>query len=174
MLTDEAAVEVIRSTVSGLRQTDALNAIEIGGMSYSLCPAQISWAKRLALGAFDYFRVDNLVFRQIVPPSEIATIDVPQMAVPYSSGQRSVWRWLELPWEYPVSYNAIVGTNFPALKGGAILEASRWEEEYWEMFVGDVASEQAENPLIVGISILLGYDPSLEPALTIPLEKRNL
>lgn len=139
--------------------------------SFTLRKVHASWAKSLMLGTVDYYNAADFDACQIVPDEEHCTIDVPNLSAPWSASSEPIWQWLHEPWQYAVSATSNVATNLEALRGARITQATRWEEDYWEMFAGsdDVSQDDAR---IVPLGCLLAADPSLSPALELEIGKR--
>ena len=72
--------------------------------------------------------------------------------------------WLKSPWNYPIPKRSIAITNLDALKGKAIAEAARWEENEWELFAGAGPDVDKADVRIVPLGTLIGADSSLEAA----------
>ena len=58
------------------------------------------------LGAFDYYQKREIPALQIVPDTAHWTIDVPDMAAPWSATREPIWRWQREAWTYPVPKEA--------------------------------------------------------------------
>ena len=114
----------------------------------------------MMLGAFDYFKTEDLTAYQIFPSHDHWTIDVPDMSQPWSAASAPAWAWLYQPWALPVPSSSIAVTNFAALRGGRVTEVARWEPDQWEAFAGS-APEAEEDARIVPIGTLIGADESL-------------
>jgi hypothetical protein len=93
------------------------------------------------------------------------------MTGPWNTVTARAWRWLHEPWMYPVPINSVVITDLAALRGSRIVEATRWEEDEWEMF-SEAGPEIPKDQLrVVPIGILLTADASLAPILDLQLGK---
>jgi hypothetical protein len=93
------------------------------------------------------------------------TIDVPDMAIPWSPQSAPLWQWLKEPWAFSVPSDSEAVTDLDALRGFAVTEACRWEENYWELFAGAGPDVPEEEKRVVGLGMLLAADPSLAPVL---------
>jgi hypothetical protein len=155
----------------GAQVGDAANELyTIDGLgSFTLRRAHESWARQLLLGAFDYYRPDNVTAYQIVPDSDHHTVDVPDMRSEWSAASEPVWRWLSEPWPYSFPEDANVTTNLAALRGKRVTEVSRWDDG-WEMFAGPGNEVTQRDMRVVPISCLVGPDPSLAPALELAVD----
>ena len=128
-----------------------------------------SWAKTLMLGALDFYQKPEVAALQIVPDKEHWTVDVPNMTTAWSPDVSPVWRWLKEPWSYRVPASSHATTDLDALRGAAVTEACRWEEDYWELFAGAGPEIQDEQKRVVPLGTLLGADPSLLPVIDLPV-----
>lgn len=138
-----------------------------GHGGFSLRRVDSSWVPMLLLGACDYYQTDDVPAWQLVPPVERMTIDVPDMGSPWDPEREPVWRWLQEPWPHPVPDNATVTTSLAALRGQRVTEVTRWDDG-WEMFPD--GSDVPESALrVVPLGVFLGYDPTLEAALDVPV-----
>jgi hypothetical protein len=137
--------------------------------SFTFRHAHPSWAIALVLGALDYYQKPEIAALQIVPDKEHWTVDVPNMSTAWSPDVSPVWRWLKEPWSYRVPASSYAVTDLDALRGAAVTEACRWEEDYWELFAGAGPEVPAEQRRVVPLGTLLGADPSLLPVLDLPV-----
>lgn len=126
-----------------------------------------SWTAQLLLGALDYHQTDEVPALQLVADADHWTLDIPQMQRPFDPQQEPVWRWLTEAWTHPVPTTSEVATDLNALRGQTITVASRWEDDYWEMFTVPVEEVQEENTRIVPVGWLLSADATLLPALSL-------
>jgi uncharacterized protein DUF4262 len=160
--------DVIKSVIRGLTspldwETRRIDAESLG--TFSLRKVHTSWATALMLGAFDYYRGKPIEAYQIVPDEAHWTIDVPNLAQPWSPSQAPGWRWLKEEWTYPVPKNSAALTDLNALRGGRITEVMRWEEDQWEIFAGVGPDIPESERRVVPLGVLLATDASLLPAL---------
>jgi hypothetical protein len=137
--------------------------------SFTLRAVHDSWARSLMLGAFDYYKGASIVAWQIVPDDGHRTIDVPDLAREQSADAEPAWRWLAEPWPYavPEASNAMVDPA--ALRGARITEATRWEEDYWELFAVPGPDVERDDARLVPLGTLLATDPSLSPILDLEI-----
>jgi hypothetical protein len=133
--------------------------------SFSFRPCDPSWVSLLMLGATDFYQREDIAALQIVPDDEHITIDVPDMAIPWSAETAPIWRWLKEPWTYSVPSDSEAVTDLDALRGFAVTEACRWEENYWELFATASPEVPKEDMRVVGLGMLLAADSSLTPIL---------
>lgn len=136
---------------------------------FTLGEVHPSWSQRLMLGVLDFYNCKSFRALQVLPPSEQRTIDTADMSKPFSPSEHPVWQWFEAPWPYPVSSSSRVITNHDALKGYAVTELVRWEDDGWEMFCGPAPEIPEEDMVVVPLAILLAFDPTLEAALSLPI-----
>jgi hypothetical protein len=133
--------------------------------NFSLRPVDISWAKGLMLGAFDFFATETIEARQIVPDQSHWTIEIPDLSLPWSANAAPGWQWMRQEWTFPVPPKSVAITNLDALRGGRVTEVMRWEEDEWEIFAGAGPDTTESERRVVPLSILLAADPSLVPAV---------
>lgn len=143
---------------------------EVSGLgSFTLREVHSSWATELMLGAFDYYQRRDIPALQIVPDKAHWTIDVPDMSVQWSATTEPVWRWLKEPWTYPVPEDATATTDLAALRGERVTEAMRWEEDDWEIFVGDGPNIPKDELRVVPLGSLIGADESVVPVVNLAI-----
>lgn len=131
---------------------------------FTLRRAHDSWARHLLLGAFDYYRPNDVVAYQIVPDASHHTIDVPDMSKEWNAAAEPVWRYLDEPWPYPFSTDINATTNLAALRGEPVTEVTRWDDG-WEIFAGPGPNVTENEMRVVPITCLVGADPTLVPVL---------
>ncbi|WPV69685.1 DUF4262 domain-containing protein [Chitinophaga sp. LS1] len=165
---------IITSIADKIIETDnkipqSINLGELGVFSLSLVDE--SWSKLFLLGVYDILKKETVVALGIVPDQNHFTLDIPKMSVPFNVNNEPVWQWMAKEWKYNVSKESTVGTDLDALKGKAITEVTRWEDDYWEMYHGDGNEMPKDQIRVVSIGTMLGIDPSLIAAFDVPLEK---
>jgi len=119
-----------------------------------------SWREKLMLGVYDYYNVDAITAYQIIPMER--TLDIPLMSdarVPNDP----IWKWLDMDWNIDAPKNSYVITDVNALKGKAITEVAKWEDNVWEMFSEPGPDVEKENIRIVPLGTILGIDATLSP-----------
>ncbi len=136
---------------------------------FSLRKLDVSWAKTLMLGVFDYYKVKTIDAYQIIPDEAHWTIEIPDLSQPWSPESAPAWRWSYEPWTYPIPRNSVALTNLDALRGGQITEVMRWERDEWEIFAGAGPDTTEAERRIVPLGILLTADPTLLPAVDLPI-----
>ncbi len=117
----------------------------------------------MLLGAFDFYKVDNIPSLQIVPDKKHWTIDIPDLAQPWTEFSQPLWKWLNKSWDYSIPKHSTAVTNLAALRGELITEAMRWEEDQWELFAGAGPDVKKEDMREVSLGTLLASDNSLAP-----------
>lgn len=142
--------------------------------SFTLRHVDSSWAKLLLLGASDYYGRSAVDAYQIVPDALHWTIDVPNLSTPSSESSEPIWRWLHVPWQCAFPSTLHVATDLEALQGARITQATRWEDNYWEMFAGPVENLSPDRARIVPLGCLVAHDPSLKSALDLEIGQRIL
>lgn len=166
--------EIIAATVTGA--STAANwptlAIETDSLGcFSLVKVHPSWAKLLALGAFDYYNQPTLSAWQIVPDAAHHTVEVPAMVTAYDEATQPVWQWLTRKWEYPIPADSMAVTNLPVLAGVTATEVMRWQADDWEIFAGAAPDIPKTDMRIVPLGTLLGIDASLQVAVDLQVGK---
>ncbi|WP_342332531.1 DUF4262 domain-containing protein [Pedobacter sp. FW305-3-2-15-E-R2A2] len=127
--------------------------------SYYLTKVDSSWIKKLMLGVYDYYNVNEIIAYQIIP--EDRTMDTLLMSEPMIP-KDPIWKWLDINWDLDAPKNSYVITDIDSLKGKTIIELTRWEEHVWEMFSG-AGPDVSENDIrTVPLGTILGIDSTLE------------
>jgi hypothetical protein len=159
--------KVIKSVIGKLQSPVDWNTPIVADSwgTFSLRKVHTSWATALMLGAFDYYPGRSIEAYQIVPDEAHWTIDVPNLAQPWSPSQAPGWRWLKEEWKYPVPKDSVALTDLNALRGGRITEVMRWEEDQWEIFAGVGPEIPESERRAVPLGVLLDADASLLPAV---------
>jgi hypothetical protein len=139
--------------------------------TFRLFEADHSWSELMLFGVYDYYDCVTTRAWQVRPTNPVdVSIDIPNMQEPFDPGKHRVWKWLDGSWPYRVPSSTPVVTNWDAMHGFAISELMRWEEDHWEMYSGDGSQVSEGEALVVPMATLLAFDPTLEPALSIPVE----
>jgi hypothetical protein len=136
---------------------------------FSLRKVDITWAKDLMLGVFDYYQVNTIEAVQIVPDESHWTVDIPDLSQPWNPKTAPAWQWLHEKWTFPIPKNSVALTNLDALRGKRMTEVMRWEEDEWEIFAGAGPDTTEADRRVVPLGILLARDPSLLPAIQLPI-----
>ena len=139
--------------------------------TFTLRQVDPSWSATLLLGALDYYGVKAVVSLQVVPDTAHWTCDLPDLSRPRDPVVEPAWRWLTEPWGLPVPESSTAATNLSALRGCAVTEAMRWEEDRWELFAGAGPDIPREEMREVPLGTLLGADPTLSPVLGLGVGK---
>lgn len=127
--------------------------------AYYLTKIDSSWAKKMMLGVYDYYKVDEIIAYQIIPVDR--TMDIPLMSEPMIPHD-PIWKWLDINWDIDAPKNSYVITDIDSLKGKTIVELTRWEENVWEMF-SQPGPDVSENEIrTVPLGTILGIDSTLE------------
>lgn len=155
---------ILKGLNSGL-SLDSIYESESIGETLKLLEVHSSWKKKMILGVYDYYNNNNVKAFQVIPNSE-RLLDTPNMNKPWNEDD-SVWNWLDKEWNENVPKNAYSITNIEFLKGEAITEVMRWEDEYWEMFVGDSTNIPDEDVRILPIGAMIGIDESLKTTINL-------
>jgi hypothetical protein len=139
--------------------------------TFSLRHVEPSWLPLLMVGATDYYSARDVSAYQVVPDEGHSTLDIPDLTREFVATREPVWQWLSVDWTSSVSAASKAVTNLDALRGEAITEVARWEEDEWEMFAGPGANVNGDEARVVPLATLLGIDPSLEAVLDVKLGK---
>lgn len=139
---------------------ERINAFKLNpNDSLDLYNVHHSWSNELMLGAIEHD--SNMKAYQFRPPSLNGFIDVPNMELPLKSSEEPSWKWLIEKWPFQISDKLEAVTNISALKGKALTEACRWDDDEWEIFNGSGPDTPKEDLRIVSLGFLLGHDESL-------------
>jgi hypothetical protein len=163
-------VDTIHQQLGAEKKFDSVFLIA-GLGSFTLRKAHSSWVRSLLLGALDYYSVADVNAYQIVPDEAHWTIDTPDLREEWSAEAQPIWRWLHKEWSYGVPPKSTATTNLEALRGARITEATRWEEDQWEMFAGPGPEVSFEQARIVPLGTLVAADPSLSPVMNLEIGK---
>lgn len=129
---------------------------------FTLKKVDITWSEKLMLGVFDYYNVSTVNALQIIPQNEYLTIDVPDLSKKYNPSLEPIWKWLTKDWNFSIPSTSICVTDLDALQGKCIIQAIRWEENYWEIFSKLSSEIIQENTRFIPIGILLVADKANE------------
>lgn len=168
------AKQIINGIASELRTGSSWHSIKYKQDSlgeFSLRVADLSWIKKMMIGALDYYNAGDIPALQIVPDEAHWTIDIPDLSRPYGTSSEPVWQWLDRQWKYPVPENSIAITNLNALMGQPVTEVMRWENDQWEMFAGAGPDVPKNDIREVSLGTLLGADQTLFPAANLKIGK---
>ena len=122
-----------------------------------------SWRELTAFGVGDFYNDNTIKIYQLYP-LDYNFIDIPNMTKKWDKLD-PIWCWLGLEWNRKIPISAYAITNLEFLKGGKITEVMRWEEGYWEMFVGPGPDVLDKDVRVLPISTFIGADPTLEAVL---------
>tara|TARA_R110002050_G_scaffold137538_1_gene261152 strand:- start:3745 stop:4467 length:723 start_codon:yes stop_codon:yes gene_type:complete len=138
---------------------------------FSLSKVDKSWSELMLLGVYDFFDINDFNAIQVCPDNNHYTLDIPDLSRKFEPSTESVWKWLKDDWKYPISKDITVVTNLDALKGKAITEVMRWEEDEFEMFAGAGPEVEREDIRVVPLATLLGIDESIHEVLKLKVGK---
>lgn len=170
----EQVLQIFNEIVNNLRAgswTVGQKIIIDGLGEFSFLPVHHSWSKMMLLGVFDYYKKADIRVFQIVPDAIHFTYDIPDMSREWNVSTEPVWQWLDRKWQYNVPEKSQVTTNLEALKGAAITELMRWEEDEWEMFAGAGPDVEKKDIRVVSLGTMLGIDNTLLPAVDLEIGK---
>ena len=132
---------------------------DLGG--FTLRDAHVSWARKLLLGAFDYYDTDKIAARQVVPDRAHWTIDVPDASVGWNAVAAPIWKHLYEPWSYAFAPDCIAVTELAVLRGAAVSHVVRRSEQEWEMFSVTASAVKPEDTRCVPLATLVSAHPEL-------------
>jgi hypothetical protein len=162
---------IIEKTINNLKLEE--NTIKRSGDlgNFKLIETDPTWGREILLGAMDYYSQENIPALQLVPEEKYWTMEIPDMSKKFDPAYELAWRWLVEPWKYNIPVNSIAATNLSTLKGEIIIEASRWEDDYWELFScpGDALSEKDSR--IVPLGTLLSIDATLARVINLQINQ---
>ena len=138
---------------------------------FTLSEVHSSWAKLIALGAFDFYQADEINCWQILPDADHRTLDIPDTSKEYDFASEPVWQWLVRKWDYPVPRESTAITDVKVLYGETATDVMRWETNEWEIFSAPAQDIEKKDTRAVPLAILIGIDKTLEPALYLDVEK---
>jgi Domain of unknown function (DUF4262) len=154
-------------TAHPITESNRCTVEPFGSFSFRRCDS--SWTALLMLGAIDFYQQPDVPSMQIVPDDEHTTLDVPDMAIPWSAQSFPVWQFMSTTWTLPVPHTSHAVTDLDALRGLPVTEACRWEDDYWELFAGAGPDVPDDKKRVVGLGILLAADPSLKAILDLKI-----
>lgn len=140
--------------------------------NFKLMPVHDSWNKKMILGVYDYYNINECKSYQILPEQSNQTKDIPDMSKEWNS-QDMIWKWLDdnILWDFNIPRNSKVTTEVDVLFGKKITEIMRWEEDEWEGFTRNGEEVDKDDIRIVPIATLIGIDHTLKSIVNLPLEK---
>lgn len=142
------------SNINSIHDNKIFRNSEVG-----LLEMHSSWKKRIVLGAYDYYSINDIKAFQVVPSNE-KLLDTPDMSKTWDINC-PIWGWLDKEWDLSVPKTAHVVTNIQFLRGETITEIMRWEDGYWEMFAGATPDVLDEDVRILPFGTMIGIDSSL-------------
>lgn len=171
---NEEIKKIIDSIASELRSEKSARSAEfrvdqLG--AFSVREVDSSWANMMMLGVLDYYGINSMAALQIVPDKKHLTIDVPDLSKRWDDSVEPIWQWLSSRWTYLVPEDSVAITNIEALKGQRVTEATRWENDQWELFAGAGPDIQEESIREVPLGTLLIFDSTLLPVLNLDIGK---
>lgn len=157
--------------LAGLNSGNNLNSIfksnDMNCENMKLLEMHSSWKNKMIFGAYDYYKLDSIKALQILPIGD-KLLDVPIMSEPFDKNN-PVWKWLSIEWNKNAPKTAYVITNVQFLQGGTITEIMRYEDGYWEMFVGNTDDVSDDDVRVLPLGVMIGIDSSLEDAIQLSI-----
>jgi len=135
--------------------------------SFNFARVDQSWTETLFTDAIEYFGDCNFDAFQLLPDTSHTSIDVPRLDIAVAVGREPVWRWLREPWQFQIPEASTAVTNFDALRGYPVTEASRWEPDEWDLFAGSGPDTPDREVRVVPIGTLLAVDETLHPVISL-------
>ncbi|PTS93390.1 hypothetical protein DBR11_25445 [Pedobacter sp. HMWF019] len=160
---NESIFEYIYLQLQAGQSVDSKFSLSENNVFY-LSKVDPSWCKKLMLGVYDYYKVNEITAYQITPVER--TLDIPLMSETFIPND-PIWKWLDMDWNIKAPANSYVVTDFDALKGKTITELTRWEDRVWEMFSGPGPDVKEEVIRIVPLGTILGIDNTLGPIVNL-------
>lgn len=170
----QARLRLLRSAVSARTEGAGAHALlEVPGCGcFSLGRIHESWVRRMMPVATGYYECSEagVVAWQLVPPAPLRTLDVPDMAVPWTADGTSAWRWLdpEQQWDHVVAANTLVFADLGVLRGKPVAWFNRFDETGWELFSTPPDGVGVDDVRLVPIEVVLATDGSLSTMLGLP------
>jgi hypothetical protein len=156
LYSDEEVKIVLDEIHTILKDNSSLDKVDTLLGQFMIKSVDESWIKELMLGALDYYDVETIPTLQLVPMGEYKTIDIPDLSKQFNVVEEPIWKYLVEEWSYPVPVSSICVTDLDTLRGKPLIQAIRWEEDYWEAF-SELSSEKTEeNTRFVPLNIVMG------------------
>lgn len=172
LYTDEEVKKILDESILQIKENKNIHIVETSLGKFSLRNVDKTWVEKLMLGALDYYDVDILQTLQVVPiNSKYLTIDIPNLSTLYSIDNEPIWKWLTEKWTYGIPNSSTCATNKDALRGHSIIQAIRWEEDYWEIFSKFPSEITEDETLLVPIGIIIEHDDTNKIIATLSKEQ---
>ena len=163
------SVDEVQSIISGAAAellkdgNSSLAEVNTGNLGrFNLNSVNPSWSRFMLLGAFDFYKNNQIKAIQICPNGKFWTIDIPDMTNDWESSSGPIWEKLGSGKSVKIQNFSRAVTNLSALRGERITEAARWEVDEWELFAGCGPDVLPGDVRVVPLGILLAVDPTLE------------
>jgi hypothetical protein len=165
---------IFNRIIEKIKKDDKIRNIYLDELgSFELKEVDYSWSSLLMLGAYDYYKKNEIKSFQIFPiDTDKYTLDTPDMSQPWNK-DNVVWKYLDekITWEYSIPENSIAITDLDTLRGGRLTEYFRYDNTEWEIFSSNGELIPKEFIRIVPISVLINIDPSILDFLCEPVGK---
>lgn len=140
--------------------------------TFTLSPVNNTWCKKMMLGVYDYYNIENFIAYQVLPNKKHFTLDIPNMSIVWSP-EDIVWKWLDdnISWDLGIPKDSKVITELNVLFGDKVKEVMRWEENEWEAFTQNGENIDKNDIRILPITTLLGIDNTLTSILNLDIGK---
>jgi len=156
LYSDEEVKIVLDEIHTILKDNSSFDKVDTSLGQFMLKNVDESWIKELMLGALDYYDLETIPTLQIIPTGEYKTIDIPDLSKQFNVSEEPIWKYLVEEWIYPVPVSSICVTDLDTLRGKPLIEAVRWEEDYWEAFSELFSKKTEENTRFVPLNVVIG------------------
>jgi len=155
LFNDEEIKIILDEIIIKLRENRNINSVITSLGKFHLKKVNATWVNKLMLGALDYYNIDDIETLQVLPSKEYMTIDIPVLSKEYNPEQEPIWKWLTIDWIYTIPTSSTCVTNTEVLYGKQIIQAIRWEEDYWEAFSKLPSQIIEQDTKLIPLSIIL-------------------
>ncbi len=145
--------------IINIKKNNDIHTIDTVLGKFSLKEVDETWVNKMMLGALDYYDIDSLATLQVVPlDHKYQTIDIPNLSIQYSPENEPIWKWITEEWTYSIPSSSTCITDIDTLRGTPIVQAIRWEEDYWEVFSKLPSDIIEDETLLIPLGILIECD----------------
>ena len=135
------------------------------GGEMKLLEMHSSWSERMILGVYAHYDLRHVRAMHVLQSGE-ALLGVQAMSEPFNEHNK-IWKWLSTQWDRSTPHDSFVMTNVQFLRGETITEVMRFEDDYWEMFVGNGSEVSDADVRALPLGTMIGIDSSLEDAIAL-------
>lgn len=137
---------------------------------FSFRKVHSSWVGKFLYGIVEFYGAEDVSVVQILPDQLHHTLEIPQMELNCSVA-RNIWEYEQDQPRNSNALNPMVATTIQVLQGEPILEVTRWEPDYLEMWQCPPDDLIRDDIRIIPFLILVKIDPTIEDALRIEVGK---